>query len=338
MLVLRIFDLSSYDQSIQSRSSTIREFQRNRVPLEDDIFGANFLTFVRVAPTVTSATMEADAASVASGTGTTSSSTSLGRGLTTTGGRKQMGTAGARLSGEVINPKSRWNLGMVAIGNLKTHNLLASFYARMTSTEKKELNDLVLPLIRSAPSTTPASTRRRVDPEKEGGVLYFTTDSTASFLFCAYFRDDRYPERVAFALLLEVEHLVHEAVAQEPECSAKTGMLEKRLRQTARGLLAKYDNAAGLDKTAEVLKKTEDVKIQVRENLQKILRNREDLDDLSAKSEGLSNSAHTFHRTAEDAKQATRWSAIGMTIIGASFLLACIALFIFLTIGVVRGR
>ncbi|PFH33486.1 synaptobrevin protein [Besnoitia besnoiti] len=235
---------------------------------------------------------------------------------------------GAVDKSSVRTADAAWNVGFVAVGSLKSKEVVDIFYGRLTSKEKSAIAPLFPGVLQTAPNAS-ASVRRKF-PVEDGGVMFLASDSTGSFLFGVYVQDRTYPERAAFALLTEVQQLVSEAIQAEPACGKKPGLLAKRVRQAVRGLISKFDLPASVDKTAEVLKKVEDVKLEMEKNVQKVLQNQANLESLESKTDQLASSAKTFKQTAGDVNRATWWQKVKLTILLGFFVTAVVAYLVFI--------
>ncbi|CBZ53170.1 putative synaptobrevin-like protein [Neospora caninum Liverpool] len=235
-------------------------------------------------------------------------------------------------SGETKPP---WNIGFVAVGNLKSKTVLDTFYSRLTSREKSALAPLFPRVLQTAPDAAPGLRRKfSVD---DGGNMFLASDPTGAFLFGLYVHDKKYAERLAFALLAEVQQLVSEAVRDQPACGIKAGLLEKRLRQAVKGLISRFEQPESVDKTTEVLKKVEDVKIEMEKNVQMVLQNHANLESLESKTGQLAESAKTFKETAGDVKQAMRWQKIKLTVMLCIVIAATFGYLIYVVVDLISN-
>ncbi|KFH13511.1 synaptobrevin protein [Toxoplasma gondii MAS] len=257
------------------------------------------------------------------------------KGSTSTALPATPGVAGTvSLAGSAVSASGKtnlpWNIGFVAVGNLKSKTVLDTFYNRLTSKEKNALAPLFPQVLKTAPDAMPGL--RRKFPVDDGGIMFLASDPTRSFLFGLYTHDKQYPERVAFTFLTEVHQLVSEAVKDQPACGTKPGLLETRLRQPVKGLISRFDQPASVDKTTEVLKKVEDVKIEMEKNVQIVLQNHANLESLETKTGQLAESAKTFKRTAGDVNQSMRWQRIKLTVMLCIAFAATLAYLIYVVV------
>ncbi|PHJ16056.1 synaptobrevin protein [Cystoisospora suis] len=246
------------------------------------------------------------------------------------GGR--MADSVAKAPGRVASSSGTppWNIGLMAVGNLKSKTVLSTFYGRLTSKEKDALTPLFPRFLEGAPAS--AAALRRKFPVDGGGLMFLAGDPTGSFLLGVYMQNKQYPERVAFGLLTEFQELVLKAVQTQPGCGSRPGLLEKVLRQSVRSLMSKYEQASNVDKTTQVINKVEDVKIEIEKSVQKVLQNQENLGDLECRTSDLAGRANTFKQAAGDVKRVMWWQKTRITIVLGLVILSVLAYLIFVLI------
>jgi len=126
------------------------------------------------------------------------------------------------------------------------------------------------------------------------GAIYALADSRALGVAVAVVRGGRFPERVAHAMLQEVNRGVSEVETDQRLCEARAGELSRSCRDVFRGIMATYSDPAKVDKVTELHRKVDQVKDIMHDNVRNILETQISLETLQAKSDTMSASAHQF--------------------------------------------
>lgn len=116
--------------------------------------------------------------------------------------------------------------------------------------------------------------------------------------------DSEYPQRVAFNMLNKViEDFIAEVppdvyTTSEPSCYSFT---------KCESYLEKYQNPEAADPMMKVQNALDETKVVVYNTIEEVLKRGEKLDDLVAKSEGLSTSSRAFYKTAKKTNSCCGW-------------------------------
>lgn len=111
--------------------------------------------------------------------------------------------------------------------------------------------------------------------------------------------------------------------------TAPAKSLERPFKRQARDLIAKYADASTLDPTAQVIKKVEDVKVIVDQNIKKVLQNQGNLEDLASRTDNLASTAKQFNKDANAVKNITWRQKMGLTIVLGILLAGILAYIIY---------
>lgn len=96
-------------------------------------------------------------------------------------------------------------------------------------------------------------------------------------------------------------------------------------------LLKKYNNPESFDNLTKANDNLEDIKLIMKDNLNNILNNHNNLDDLEKGTEGLSKNADKFRNSSKNLERIMRWRNIKLMIY-AILLLVCLVGFIVLMV------
>ena len=142
-------------------------------------------------------------------------------------------------------------------------------------------------------------------PPRRGskGSLYSTHSVPTDYTFHAYGRsegvcgiiisDQQYPALVAHQLLSKV---VDEFLTKNPRSAWATGTPSIAMPEL-RDYLAKYQDPEQADSILKIQKELDETKIVLHKTIESVLQRGEKIDDLVAKSDGLSNQSKMFYRT-----------------------------------------
>lgn len=178
-------------------------------------------------------------------------------------------------------------------GDPAAHKLKASFdlssfgfFQRGTVQEFIDLTAKILT------ERTQIGERQSVKEKEYIGHVFVRTDSLAGVCFS----DDDYPQRVAHTMLTKIledfSNQIPRHLWPEPkEVNGFVGALDN--------YLTRYQNPKEADPMMKVQNELDETKIVLHNTIEAVLQRGEKLDDLVAKSEGLSMSSKTFYKTAK---------------------------------------
>ena len=116
--------------------------------------------------------------------------------------------------------------------------------------------------------------------------------------------DTRYPERLGYMLLNELDSVFKNFLKNENVSSFKNKGKE---------LLSKY-NDPKFDKLAEARRNVNDVKVQMTDNFNNLLENNDDLGELEEGAQEMKNNAERFKTGTKQLERAMWWKKVKMTV------------------------
>ena len=116
--------------------------------------------------------------------------------------------------------------------------------------------------------------------------------------------DADYPQRVAFNMLNKI---IDEFSAQVSSSLYTTADPSSYTFTSCQTYLEKYQNPSQADPMTRVQTELDETKVIVYNTIEQVLQRGEKLDDLVAKSEGLSTSSRTFYKTAKKTNSCCGW-------------------------------
>ena len=116
--------------------------------------------------------------------------------------------------------------------------------------------------------------------------------------------DKDYPQRVAFNMLSK---LIEDFASQVPASVYTVSDPSNYKFTECETYLEKYQNPGEADPMTKVQNELDETKIIVYNTIEQVLQRGEKLDDLVAKSEGLSIGSRTFYRTAKKTNACCSW-------------------------------
>lgn len=143
------------------------------------------------------------------------------------------------------------------------------------------------------------------------GAIHYDADPGCLYLVVAA---REYPQRSAFKLLAEVRR-EFEATFADEVATARSGGLSRPARTLLKGLVDRYDEAAGGDRVAAVNLQVEEVQGVMAANIQSVLRNQDNLETLLDKSDAMRTEAATFQRSAGAVQKQLWWQNTRLMII-----------------------
>ena len=147
----------------------------------------------------------------------------------------------------------------------------------------------------------------------EPGKRYSSQGTTQSIYYCldiqgrvyAIVTNPSYPARVAFTALEELQSEFSDYGSRVP--SATEESLSKPARLVLKGVLDKYVSPGTADKLTEVQGKIDSVSSVMKENIEQILINNDQLDNIEAQSEALNLQAAAFQQQSVDLTNKMWW-------------------------------
>lgn len=149
--------------------------------------------------------------------------------------------------------------------------------------------------------------------QTEEGIFYCTIYKNNIFYLGLF--DDNYPEKIAFQIIEEIKNdNIHLLVNPKEE-------LNDIGKKTLKDKLIIYDKK-NPDKVKEINEELDEIKIEMRESVKKVINNNENLDQLDEKAVKIKDNANMFKKEAAAVQNKTLWAKhkwnliIGLIIVG----------------------
>jgi nitrogen fixation/metabolism regulation signal transduction histidine kinase len=191
------------------------------------------------------------------------------------------------------------------IGNLDTNKPITEYSTKaIDSTEKKNAGQIFKKL---------SKVQERKNEERNiisgnGNKYYFITYNP-NILFLVYV-DEEYPERLVFQMLDEVKN---EGILSMINNS--TQELDPNGRQKLKEVIEKYQDKDNLDRIGAIQNDVNEVKVEVKKNIDKMVENVEDVQKLEEKSNLLKDASKDYEKNSEELKRITCWQNFKLWII-----------------------
>mmetsp|Transcript_2386 Transcript_2386/g.4185 ORF Transcript_2386/g.4185 Transcript_2386/m.4185 type:complete len:226 (-) Transcript_2386:1441-2118(-) len=177
-----------------------------------------------------------------------------------------------------------WNSNLNSISEISEEILESKFHRLLTSPKLAEHDRLTI-------------------TDREVGSIHFDSDEMCIFVtICSA----KYPQRVAFKLLEELQDQFVEAFGPEVS-SAREGELNKPMKRMFKDLAMKFNELQNVDEIENVRVQVEEVKGVMENNIQQALQNQENLDTLLDKTDVMRNEASNFQRSSVAVKNKFWW-------------------------------
>ena len=193
------------------------------------------------------------------------------------------------------------NIKYVFVGNSQNLKEIGDFPSKSSESWVKESRTIFNTYCKS-PMNTKYEERNKV--VGTDGNYYFTITPSNTFYLVLTMTD--YPQRQAFALIDEMaKENIHLLVDDK-------GELSKIGKQSLKNLIDNYQNES---KLGSVQKDMDDIKIEMNNNVKKIVNNLEDAEELKKKSEKIKDNSKEFAKKSGELKRLTCWQNCKWTII-----------------------
>ncbi len=141
--------------------------------------------------------------------------------------------------------------------------------------------------------------REKIIGGEEKGNYYFTI--TPNDIFYLILAVNDYPERQIFQLITDIHK---DSIYL---CVDEKGALNKGGKQLLKNVVESYQNSSN-DKLGEVQNNLNEIKIEMNQNMKKVMNNVEDVQDLKMKSDKIKDNSKEFNKKASDLKKLTCWN------------------------------
>ena len=188
------------------------------------------------------------------------------------------------------------------IGDIDTNKTITEFSTNaIGSKEKKNATQIFKRLCKS---NERRYEERNIISAKEN--KYYFTLFQPNIVFIVY-ADGGYPEKLIFAMFDEVRNEKVLSMINE-----ETKELNPNGRQSLKQIIEKYQDKEKIDKIASIQKVINEVKIEVKENINKMVENVEDVDSLEERSKELINSSTEYSDSSNEIRKITMWKNFKM--------------------------
>ena len=191
------------------------------------------------------------------------------------------------------------------IGNIDTNKTITEYSTNtINNKEKKNANQIFQRICKS--------NERRYEERNiisaKGSKYYFSLFQP-NIVFIVY-ADGIYPERLIFTMFDEVRKEKVLSMINE-----ETKELNPSGRQCLKQIIEKYQDKEKIDKIESIQKDINDVKIDIKENINKMVQSVEDVEKLEETANDLKISSEDYHSSAEEIKKVTIWQNFKLWII-----------------------
>lgn len=216
-------------------------------------------------------------------------------------------------------------VALLSVARLKDRCVLGCFCARIPAKKQTEYK---LQFEKGVERVRPVGSAR-LREDVNGSIMFLQVDTSAEYVYGAIITDKNYPDRIAYQMLTEFQCGLLRTVGPEELGTSSANSLERSFKRQARDLMGKYAQDSYLDPTGQVIKKVEDVKVIVDQNIKKVLQNQGNLEDLASRTENLASTAKQFNKDANAVKNITWRQKMGLTIVLGILLAGILAYIIY---------
>ena len=211
------------------------------------------------------------------------------------------------------------NIKYLLLGDLDTSKIITEFSTNLIEAkEKKNANQIFAKICKS--NDRKFEERNKITTKDN---CYYFTIQKPNILFIVYV-DSAYPERFVFAMIDEIKN--ENILANVDEATKE---LDPLGRKQLKGIVDKYQDKDKLDKINEIQQDVNDIKVDVKDNINKMVQNIDDVNELQEKSDALKDASKDYHDNAQEVKQITWWQNFKIRIILILIILIVLGLILF---------
>ena len=211
------------------------------------------------------------------------------------------------------------NIKYLLLGDLDTSKIITEFSTNLIEAkEKKNANQIFAKICKS--NDRKFEERNKITTKDN---CYYFTIQKPNILFIVYV-DSAYPERFVFAMIDEIKN--ENILANVNEATKE---LDPLGRKQLKGIVDKYQDKDKLDKINEIQQDVNDIKVDVKDNINKMVQNIDDVNELQEKSDALKDASKDYHDNAQEVKQITWWQNFKIRIILILIILIVLGLILF---------
>ena len=211
------------------------------------------------------------------------------------------------------------NIKYLLLGDLDTSKIITEFSTNLIEAkEKKNANQIFAKICKS--NDRKFEERNKITTKDN---CYYFTIQKPNILFIVYV-DAAYPERFVFAMIDEIKN--ENILANVNETTKE---LDPLGRKQLKGIVDKYQDKDKLDKINEIQQDVNDIKVDVKDNINKMVQNIDDVNELQEKSDALKDASKDYHDNAQEVKQITWWQNFKIRIILILIILIVLGFILF---------
>ena len=206
------------------------------------------------------------------------------------------------------------------IGDSSTNKIITEFTAGNAQPKtKKEINQIFNKLCKS--TNKKLDERNKITSKDEN---YYFTFTRPDLIFIILAQND-YPERYIFELIQKInEENISTMVNDE------TRELNPSGRQALKQLIDVYQDPKNMNRLSDIQSDVDSIKVDMKQNINKMVENVEDVNDLQNKSEALKMETSDYQKNAVEIKQITWWQNFKLWLIIGGVVLLLILLIIWM--------
>ncbi len=216
------------------------------------------------------------------------------------------------------SPKNVVLIKYFLIGDIDTNKAMTEYSTNaINNKEKKNANQIFQ---RICKSNERRYEERNIITAKENKYYFSLFQPNIVFIIYA---DGTYPERLVFSMFDEVRKEKVLSMINE-----ETKELNPNGRQCLKQIIEKYQNKEKIDKIESIQKDINEVKIDIKDNLEKLVESVPDVEKLEETANDLQISSDDYQNSAEEVKKVSLFKSCRFRI--AVFLILLILLIIFI--------
>ena len=191
------------------------------------------------------------------------------------------------------------------LGDTSTNKIITEFTSsNVQSKSKKEINQIFKKL--SKYPNKKIEEQNKITSKSENYYFTFYNPSLIYILLA----NNQYPERLVFELIRKInEESIPSMINDE------TRELNPSGRQALKQLIDAYQDPKNLDKIGEIQKSVDSIKIDMKDNLNKMVDSVENVKDLENKTEQLQLESSQYQKNSEEIRTITWWQNIKLWIL-----------------------
>ena len=204
------------------------------------------------------------------------------------------------------------------IGDLDTNKAITEYSTNsFSSTDKKTANQIFKKICKTEDRRYE---ERNIISAKEN--KYYFISYQPNIVFIA-FVDSSYPDRLVFQMFEEIRT---ENVLSNVNDSTKE--LDPTGRQKLKDIIEKYQEKDKVNKIGALEKEVNELKFDIKKNIDKMVENVEDVEKLQVKSQELKESSQDYKNNAVEIRKITWWQNFKLWIIIIAIILVIIIILI----------